>query len=181
MVLAVGVARAIGLRAGQDVVHSDHLAVFGERELSGKRPLLVQLFQVTCDQQALCVVPRATSDAVARVNRLAAAAAVAQVRIKRLGAADGRRQLLAVIVGARQPAEIRAVAEATARDEEAHRRIRRRHGARLLTARGECQHEGSDAARRNRRRNEQQSFHVAHFTRMPRYLRSTRAVRPPDR
>jgi len=93
----------------------------------------VELGDVLRDQLTARVVPRAVADPIARVDR--ARTLRAQIRVPGRGAAAGRgRELLAVGVGAREAAVVRAVTLADARDEERHRLRRRALTAAALTA-----------------------------------------------
>jgi hypothetical protein len=75
-------------------------------------------------QDALRVVERPLADPLARVQqRRPVRRPVAEVCVERAGAASRRRELLAVVVGAAESAEVSSV-EANARDEEVHRRRR---------------------------------------------------------
>ena len=122
----VGKLRAVGLRAGEDVVHVrriaaavDHGALLGERGLLGQVVRAMQFGDVLRDDHALGIGPRAFADAVAGIDP--ARSLRAEVGAPRLAAgAGGLRQRLADLVGAIEPAEIGALAGPGAGDEEAH-------------------------------------------------------------
>src|SRR6478735_6283587 len=126
---AAGDRRAVGLRAGQDVVHVrrvatavDDIALLGERGLLGEVVRAMQLGHAVGDDDALGVAPRAGADAVARVDGgLAAGCRLrAEVGAPGLVARAGRgRERAAQAVGTGEPAEVGAATRARARDEEA--------------------------------------------------------------
>ncbi len=145
------VGRAIGPRSGQDVVHVRRVATpvdrgarLGQCGQLGHVVAAVQLGPIVSDQHALGVEPRPLADAVAGVDGSRARRDVAGAEVGAPGAAartDRGRQLLAMRVGARQAAEVAAIAGTGAGDEEAHRaRLRCRHTGR---------HQGSGGRSRN--------------------------------
>src|SRR5262249_20781034 len=128
LVVAGRERRSVRLRAGQNVVHVgriaavlDHLALFGERSLLRKIVLPMQLRNILGDHHALRVRPRALAATVLRVA--GAGPRRAEERGPGLAAGAGRlRQRLTVPIGAFDAAEVGALADARAGDEEAHRR-----------------------------------------------------------
>src|SRR5690606_9667049 len=119
--------RAVGLRAGQDIVlvraalaRLDGIALLVERGFRVDVRIVVQVFDILGDRDALRILPRALADAVARVDGLRAVdRALAQVSAPRLATrARVARELLAIGVSARETAEIGALARVDARDEE---------------------------------------------------------------
>src|SRR6185295_3934874 len=106
---------AVGLRAGQDVVHVrrvaaavDDVAALGERSLLSEVVVAVQLSHVVGDDDALGVAPRAGADAVARVDGRAAGARLraevgAPDAVARAGSGGERR---AQAIGAGEAAEV---------------------------------------------------------------------------
>jgi len=134
--VAQGEGAAVRLRARQDIVHVggvatavDGLALLGQRRLLAQLALgSVQVGHAPGDDGAFGVAPRALADAVACVDGCGTAGA----EIGTPGAGAGARslgQLLAMPVGAVEPAEIRALARAGARDEECHGALLRRGAA----------------------------------------------------
>ncbi|CAD5375508.1 hypothetical protein OF001_U10195 [Pseudomonas sp. OF001] len=128
-VLRAGEGGAVGLRAGEDVVHVRRIAAALDRHAALVEAgflvevvVAVQLGDVLGDQLALGVVPGARADAVAGVHRrLAVTGAGAEVGAPGVAAGtDGLGELLAVRIGASQAAEIGALAHAGAGDEEGH-------------------------------------------------------------
>ena len=120
---------AVGLRAGEHVVLVRRVApavddrpALGEGGLLGEAVGAVQLLHVCGDHVALRVLPRATADALARVD----AGHVGRRLLAQVGApcaaagACGRGERLAVSVGAGQAAQVGAVARPAAGDEKAH-------------------------------------------------------------
>src|SRR5499427_5592935 len=124
----------VRLRARQDVVRVrrvaapvDGVALLGERGLLVDVVRAVKLGEVLGDDDAFGVLPGPCADAVARVD--GAGALRAQIRFPGLGARARRRpEQLAELVGAREPAEIGALAGALAGDEEADFRLLRLAG-----------------------------------------------------
>src|SRR5690606_39093103 len=129
--------RAVGLRAGQDVVavrriaaSIDDLALLAESGLLGELVVAVQFGDVAGDGLALGVDPRPGADALAGVD---GGLAVSRLR-RQIGApcfrarTGGLRQRLTMVVGAGEAAEVAAVADALTGDEEAHGRRLRRGG-----------------------------------------------------
>src|SRR4051794_7790365 len=121
--------RAVGLRAGQNVVHVgivaeavDDFALLVERGLLGQVVLAVQLGDVLGNDHALGVLPWALADAVARIDGHRATSRLRrEIGVPGLSAGACRlRQRLAIFVGAVEPAEIRAFAGSGAGDEERH-------------------------------------------------------------
>ena len=98
----------------------DDLALFAQCGLLGEIVGAVQLGDVLGDHHALGILPRPLADAVARIHGgLAVGGLGREIGAPGLGAgARGLRQRLAVIVGAGETAEIGAVADADAGDEE---------------------------------------------------------------
>ncbi len=134
-VVAGGEGRAVGLRAGQDVVLIRHIAdaihrcaLLVQREcLVDAVPVAldvaVQIGHVVGDQLSARVVPRTRADAVACVHRrLAALSRHAQIRAPRASGWCGNtaalRHLRAVRVGTSEAAVVGAVTLAHAGDEE---------------------------------------------------------------
>src|SRR6478672_2456480 len=134
-VLSGGKGRAVGLRAREHVVHIrriaaavDDGALLGERGLLRQVVAAVELGHVFRDDLALRVLPWALADAIAGVDRPGALRA--EIGVPRLAAGAGRRgELLAVLVGAVESAQIAAVADRRARDEKAHVALLREDGA----------------------------------------------------
>src|SRR5690348_1391559 len=148
MIRSIRICAAVRLRTSQDVVlvrrvakSFDRLALLGQRSGSSKRVanarhferVAVQIGEALRDTRTLSVVPRALADAVARVDgRLTARPAGAEVSMPRaIPCPGGLGELLAVLVGPGDAAEIRAFTPAHARNEEAHRLRRRFLGGRL--------------------------------------------------
>jgi hypothetical protein len=99
----------------------------------------VQVGDIAGDHHAVEVVPGSLADPIARVDRGLAGARL-RAEIGAPGAvarADGLGKLLAVRIGARQPAEIAPIADRLARDEERHRHAARH--AVLRQGHGRCQ------------------------------------------
>ena len=120
---------AVGLGAGEDVVHIrfvaaavDGLAFFAQRGLFVEIVFAVQLVGIFRDDDAFGILSRPASDAVARVDGgPLPGPAGAQVSAPGAVAGPGRlRERLAMFVGARQAAEIRAFSRADAGDEKSH-------------------------------------------------------------
>src|SRR5687767_7076475 len=117
---------ALRVRAGQDIMHvvglvaaaRNHLALLAERSLLVDVVLgAVQIVDALGDEFAFHVVPGAFANAVSRVDRLVPGGA--QIGPPGLAFASGRRrELLAVGVGASDPAQVGALAGAFAGDEE---------------------------------------------------------------
>src|SRR5690606_31954189 len=105
---------AVRLRAGQDVVPVravaaavDYLAPLVERGLLVEVVVAVQLVDVLRNDHTLRVLPRSAPDAIARINRLAAIGLSAEVGAPGAAARPHRlRELLAVGIGALEPAEV---------------------------------------------------------------------------
>src|SRR5260221_14284240 len=125
---------AVGPRAGEDVVLGwllgavvDPPAVLVQR---GRRGDLVaasvQVVDARGDAYAFCVMPRTGADPVPGVHhgRIVESFTLrAQVGAPgAIAGSRGGRQLLAVLVGALESAEVRAAARSAAGDEEGHRR-----------------------------------------------------------
>ena len=84
----------------------------------------MQVGQIAGDHHAVEVVPGPPADPIARVDRRLAVACL-RTEVRPPGAvarADGLGELLALGICAGQPAEIAAIADRLARDEERHRR-----------------------------------------------------------
>src|ERR1043166_2609797 len=94
----------------------DDLALFAERGLFCQTVGAVQFGDVLCHHLAFGVLPRPLADAVAGIlRRLAVGGLRRQIGAPGFAAGAGSlRELLAIIVGARQPAEIAAIADAVA-------------------------------------------------------------------
>ena len=120
----------VRLRAGEDVVHVgritaaiDGLALLVERRLLGQVVLgPVQVVHALGDDGTLGVAPRPRADAIAGVDdRCVTHGADAQVGAPGAAAGTGRlRQLLAMLVGAGEPAELATLARTGAGDEKGH-------------------------------------------------------------
>ena len=149
-------------RAGQDVVtvrrkaHAGNdLAALGQRRVHAQLVVVaVQIVDAVRDDFTLEILPRTVADAVARIDRrLAVGGLGAQIGAPGLSArAVALRQLLAMLIGALEAAEIGALAGPGADDEECHvRRLRqlwrRRRRRRLL-----CLDARRHADRRERQR-----------------------------
>src|SRR6185295_885213 len=98
----------------------DDLALLAERGLLGKAVGAVQIGDVLGNNSALGILPRPLADAIARIDRrLTVGGLRRQVSAPGLAAGSGRlRQCLAMIVGTGEPAEIAAIADAVAGQEE---------------------------------------------------------------
>ena len=108
-------------RFGVSPAAVDDLALFAERGLLGEVVAgAVQIGDVLGDHRALGILPRSLADAVARIDgRLAVGGLRREVGAPGFAAgAGGLRQRLAVIVGAGEAAEIAAIADAVAGQEE---------------------------------------------------------------
>ncbi|MCY1545449.1 hypothetical protein D9M68_813920 [compost metagenome] len=159
VVLARGERRAVGLGAGEDVVHVRRVATPLDR-----RPLLIQggvLVQLVVavqlrdrlgDDHALGVLPGPRADTVAGVDRRSpVAGAGAEVGAPgALAGPGGGGELLAMRVGTGQAAEVGALARALAGDEEGH--------VGLLGLAGETAGQGQQ--RRGQGEGESQRVHV---------------------
>ena len=103
----------------------DDVALFGERGLLGEIVAgAVQIGDILGDHDAFRILPGALADAVARIHgRLAVGGLRREVGVPGLDStcagARGLRQRLAMIVGAGKAAEIAAIADAVAGQEEA--------------------------------------------------------------
>ena len=148
VIRGVRVRAAVRLRAGEDVVLVRHVAdAVDDRLLLAQRQLLpervahtglldrvaVELGDALRDALSAGVEPRPVADAVTRVDRARTLRAQVGVPHHRRAAAGRRAQLLAVRVGAGQPAVVGAVALGDARDEERHR-LRRGAASATLSA-----------------------------------------------
>src|SRR5436309_3197027 len=109
------------MTVGRIAAAVDDLALLAERALLGEAVGAVQLCDVLGDHRALRILPRPLADAIARVDgRCAVGGLRREIGAPGLAARSGRlRQCLAVIVGAGEPAEIAAIADAVAGQEEA--------------------------------------------------------------
>src|SRR5260370_20006906 len=125
-ILASGKRGSVGLRARKNVVHVrriaasiDDVAFLGERGLFGEIVGAMQLGNVLRDDDAFGICPWSAPDAVAGAHGTRALRA--QVSVPGFAAgARGLRQRLAMPIGAFEPAEIGALANRCAGDEEAH-------------------------------------------------------------
>ncbi|MCY1437422.1 hypothetical protein D9M71_535830 [compost metagenome] len=126
---AIGECRAVGLRAGQHVVHVglvaaalDLLPVLIQSGLLVQVVLAVQLREILGDDHALGVLPRPVADAITGVHRGGSAGSTgAQIGTPGvLARTAGSAQFLAELVGAGQAAKVGALARAMAGDEEGH-------------------------------------------------------------
>ena len=130
LVLGCPEGRAVGLRPREDVVlvrliaaPIDRLAFLGERRLLVQLVAgAVEVVHAPRDHLALGVLPRPAPDAIACVDaRLAAGALRREIGMPRVLAGAGRlSERLAMLVGAGDAAEVRALAGADAGDEERH-------------------------------------------------------------
>ena len=125
---------AVRVRARQDVVDVGrvarpvhHLALLGEGVglsdvVAIALRVSVQLVDVASDEDTLDVVPGAAANPIARVDgRGGPGRGLAQIRAPRAASRTGRLcQRLTVFVGAREAAQVRAIAETDAGDEKAH-------------------------------------------------------------
>ncbi len=96
------------------------LALFGQRRLLGDIVFAVQLGDILCDHDALGILPGPLADPVARIHRRLAVGSLGR-EIGAPGLAAGARRLrqcLAMIVGPGKTAEVAAIADADAGDEE---------------------------------------------------------------
>ena len=149
--------RPVRLRAGERVMHVRRIATaVDDRALLGQRGLLgefvivaVQIVDAGRDHHAFGVLPWSAADAVARIHRRRAAGGLgAEISAPVAAAgAHGLRQVLTVLVGAREAAQVRAFAAAHAGDEE-------RHVGRLLRL-----HAGAGGHQRKRRAGKCRNFH----------------------
>src|SRR5215831_7895148 len=128
-VLAGWKRAAVRRGAGEDVVPVgrvaaavDHLALLAQRGLLANIVLAVQLVDILGDDDALGVLPRATPDAIARVDGRGPAHGLgAEVRPPGAVTSPRRlRQRLAMPVRALEAAEVRPMAGAGAGDEKGH-------------------------------------------------------------
>src|SRR6202049_3725960 len=125
-IFASGKRGSVGLRARKNVVHVrcisatvDDIAFLGERDLLGEIVSPMQLGNVLRDDDAFCICPWSAPDAVAGVHGTSALRT--QVSVPGFAAgACGLRQRLAMPIGAFEPAELGALANGCAGDEEAH-------------------------------------------------------------
>src|SRR5688572_7494255 len=114
---------AVGLRAGEDVVAVRRIAaavhrraLFVQSGLLVDAAVGVQVVDALGDLLALGVLPRPLADAVARIHGVGAEVGAPLA----LAGAGGLGERLAMGVGARKAAKIRALARAGAGDEEGH-------------------------------------------------------------
>src|SRR5829696_8288072 len=142
---------AVRLRSRQHIVAvrrvagtADDLALFGERGLLGEVVAgAVQFGDVLGDHRALGILPRPLADAIARIDgRLTVGGLRREVGAPGLAAGSGRlRQCLAVIIRAGEPAEVAAIADAVAGQEETgigRLRLRGRGGGNRYGRNGEA-------------------------------------------
>src|SRR5439155_9001378 len=133
------------MTVGRIAAAVDDLALLAERALLGEAVGAVQLCDVLGDHRALRILPRPLADAIARVDgRCAVGGLRREIGAPGLAARSGRlRQCLAMIVGAGEPAEIAAIADAVAGQEETGI-----GGLRLRGRAGESRYGGERKARR---------------------------------
>src|SRR5439155_10348245 len=127
-VLAGGKRGPVRLRSRQHVVPVgrvaatvDDLSLLAQGALLGQAVGAVQLGDVLGDHDALGVLPWSLADAIARIHRGRTVGRLRrEIGVPGLATGSGRlRQRLAVIVGAGETAEIAAIADAVAGQEEA--------------------------------------------------------------
>src|SRR5436190_1181767 len=133
-VFAAGESRAVRFRAGKDVVlvrrvaaPVDDVSFFGQRGLLVEVVFAVQLGNVAGNDDSFGVLPRTVADAIARVDCLRAGRRTrAEIRAPGVISRAGRCcERLTMLVCARQPAEIRALAGTRAGHEKSHGRLLR--------------------------------------------------------
>src|ERR1041384_842061 len=129
LVLARRKGAAVRHRAGQRVVlvgriaaAIDDVALLGQRGLLCQIVLAMQFVDILGDNDALGILPRTLADAVARIDcGFAVGGLGAEIGMPGSAARAGRlRQLLTVLIGAVEPAEIGTLADWRARHTEAH-------------------------------------------------------------
>src|ERR1700693_1657267 len=105
--------------------HLDRLTLFVESISLAHLIVAMEIGDAGCDDGALGVLPWTIADAVARINRIRAAArSCAEISAPSLVARAGSlRQRLTMGIRAGEPAEIAAFAGTDARDEESHVRL----------------------------------------------------------
>ena len=133
-VFAAGESGAVRLRAGEDVVLGrcvaaavDDVSLFGQRGLLVEIVVAVQLGNIAGNDDSFGVLPWTVADAIARVDRRRARGRTgAEIRVPGvISRAGGGGERLAMLVRAREPAEIRALAGTRAGYEKSHARLLR--------------------------------------------------------